>query len=329
MKPFALTAVAAVALVSLAACGGGGLSESEVREILKEESPPAATPTARVVYVYVTPEPTPPPDPTKTPEPSPTPETVEKPTPIPTEIPTPAATPTPKANDYYVVLYQDSIQDDDIGMMQFYASYPFHKNASGRLIFFYAEDFYLEYLKKEKVITSEQKNSYFNGEPIKIPMIPIATATYKLQQTDGYNLNKLRIRAPEYLLHYADKSSLDSNESVSGVEGLLAGSDEGYVMISDGKISVSAVDGEGNTTIVQVEGVGAKDLLDYWLSQSKITVQQRNAYGQTGELQFSLKDGVDLFDFASSSDGGSSFSLDKESRDIIANEILPLFKFGD
>ena len=100
-------------------------------------------------------------------------------------------------------------------------------------------------------------------------------------------------------------------------------------MISDGKISVSAVDGEGSTTTVQVEGVGAKELLDYWLSQNKITVEQRNAYSQTGELQISLKDGVGLFDFGSALDSGSSFGLDKESREIIANEILPLFKFGD
>ena len=100
-------------------------------------------------------------------------------------------------------------------------------------------------------------------------------------------------------------------------------------MISDGKISVSAVDDEGNTTTVQFEGVGAKELLDYWLSQNKITIEQKNQYGQTGEIQFSLKDGVDLFDFGSSLDGGSSFDLDKESRDIIVKEILPLFKIGD
>ena len=100
-------------------------------------------------------------------------------------------------------------------------------------------------------------------------------------------------------------------------------------MISDGKISVSTVDDDGNTTTVNVEGVGAKELLDYWLSQNKITATQVNQYGQTGEIQFSLKDGVDLFDFGSSLDGGSSFGLDKESRDIIANEILPLFKIGD
>ncbi len=100
-------------------------------------------------------------------------------------------------------------------------------------------------------------------------------------------------------------------------------------MISDGKISVATVDGDGNTTTVQFEGVGAKELLDYWLSQNKITVQQRNAYGQTGEIQFSLKDGVDLFDFGSALDGGSSFGLDKETQDKIVNEILPLFKIGD
>ena len=77
------------------------------------------------------------------------------------------------------------------------------------------------------------------------------------------------------------------------------------------------------------EGIGAKELLDYWLSQSKITIEQKNQYGQTGEIQFSLKDGVDLFDFGSVLDSGSSLGLDKESRDIIVKEILPLFKIGD
>ena len=100
-------------------------------------------------------------------------------------------------------------------------------------------------------------------------------------------------------------------------------------MISDGKISVSGVDNQGNTTTVQVEGVGAKELLDYWLSQNKITVQQRNQYGQTGQIQLSLKDGLDLFNFAQSSDAGANFGIDKETQDKIVNELLPLFKFGD
>ena len=100
-------------------------------------------------------------------------------------------------------------------------------------------------------------------------------------------------------------------------------------MISDGKISVSAVDGDGNATTVQVEGIGAKELLEYWLSQNRVTVQQVNQYGQTGQVQISLKDGVDLFNFAQSSGAGASFGIDKETQDKIVNEVLPLFKFGD
>ena len=274
-----------------------------------------------------TPVPTPSPIPTSIPTPSPTPEpVVEEPTPAPTATPV-LPTPTPEVNDYYVVLHQGILNNDGEGVVEYYASYPFDKSVGGSDVFD-NEDFFLEYLRKEGVITSKEKNAYFNGEPIKISLLSISNATYKLFKNDGYNASRLSLRAPNYLLHYADDSSLDSKESVSTGQLSLEG-DSGYVMINDGKISVSAVDSDGNTTTVNVEGVGAKDLLDYWLSQNRITIQQVNQYGQTGELQFSLKDGVDLFDFASSSDGGSSFSLDKESRDIIANEILPLFKFGD
>ena len=126
------------------------------------------------------------------------------------------------------------------------------------------------------------------------------------------------------MLHYADTSSLDSNEDVLGGKISLDGS-EGYVTISDGKISVSSVDDDGNTTTVDVEGVGAKELLDYWLSQNKITIEQKNQYGETGEIQFSLKDGADLLDFDYSSDGASSIGLDKDVQNKIVNEILPLF----
>ena len=141
-------------------------------------------------------------------------------------------------------------------------------------------------------------------------------------------MSKLNIAELKYLFHYADKS-LDYSESVSDVQAVLAGSDGGSITISDGKISVSTVDDDGNTTTVQLEGIGAKELLEYWLSQSKITVQQVNQYGQTGQVQISLKDGVDLFNFAQSSGAGASFGIDKETQDKIVNEVLPLFKFGD
>ena len=54
-----------------------------------------------------------------------------------------------------------------------------------------------------------------------------------------------------------------------------------------------------------------------------------NEYGQTGEIQISLKDGVDLFDFSQSSEAIANFGIDKETQDRIVNELLPLFKIGD
>ena len=146
----------------------------------------------------------------------------------------------------------------------------------------------------------------------------MSNATYKLFETDGYNASKLVLSGTRYFFHYADKSSLDSGEG-----------DGGYVTISDGKISVSAVDDDGNTTTVNVEGVGAKELLDYWLSQNRITIDQVNEYGQTRHIQLSFQDAADLFDFDYSSEDGGSPWISEEAQDIIANEILPLFKIGD
>ena len=72
--------------------------------------------------------------------------------------------------------------------------------------------------------------------------------------------------------------------------------------------------------------MGADELLDYWLSQNKITVEQIDEYGRTGQIEFSLKDGVDYFGFGVSSDGsGVSFEVDEDVRDLIVNDILPLF----
>ena len=248
------------------------------------------------------------------------------PAPAPTATPLPVATPTPEVNDYFVVLFTHDDRTDDIGVIEYYASYPFHKSARGLGDNFHNEDFYIEYLRKEGVITSKQKADYFDGKPIQeIPLVAISTATYKLWENDPYNANKLRMVAPEYLTHYADKSSSGSGGSVAGGEISLDGGG-GYVSIDDGKISVSAVDGNITTT-VNFEGVGAEELLDYWLSQNRITVEQIDEYGRTGQIEFSLKDGVDYFDFGVgvSSDGGVSLEVDEDVRDTIVNEILPLF----
>ena len=248
------------------------------------------------------------------------------PTPAPTAIPAPVATATPEVNDYFVVLHQGGNPSDDRGAVYFYASYPFIKyKLDGNGDAFHNEAFYLEYLRKEGVITSKQKDDYFNGEPIqKIPLVAISTATWKLFENDPFNATRLRLGTPEFLTHYADKSSSVSGGGVAGSEiSLEAGG--GYVSIDDGKISVSAVDGNITTT-VNFEGVGAEELLGYWLSQNKITVEQIDEYGRTGQIEFSLKDGVDYFGFGVSSDGsGVSFEVDEDVRDMIVNDILPLF----
>ena len=277
----------------------------------------AAAPTATSV-----PAPTPRPTPVPTSTPAPTATLQPTATPLPTETPLPTATPTPDVDDYFVILHKGDILSDDIGVIQYYASYPFHVNTNGGSDSFDNEGFFLDYLVKERVITSEQKNAYFNGEPIqKIPLVYISTAYYKLTENDPYRANKLNIRAQQYLLHYADKSAVDSG----GGGGSSLEGDGGYVSISDGMVSVSAVDADGNTTTVDLEGVGAQELLDYWLSENKITIEQRNQYGETGQLEFSLKDGVDLFDFDYSSDVEFYTGMDREAQDVIINEILPLF----
>ena len=284
-----------------------------------DSNPEPASPVVKVANAAPTatsvPSPTPRPTPVPTSTPAPTA------TPLPTETPLPTATATPDVSDYFVILHQGNRKNDHIGIIEYYASYPFHVNVRGSSDFFYNEGFYLEYLRKERVITSAQQSAYFNGEPIqKIPLVLISTATWKLKENDPYNFGKLRIEAPEYILHYADKSAVNSDDSGKiSLEG-----DGGYVSISDGRISVSAVDADGNATIVELEGVGAQELLDYWLSENKITIEQRNQYGETGQLEFSLKDGVDLFDLDYSSDVEFYTGMDKETQDMIINEILPL-----
>ena len=247
------------------------------------------------------------------------------PIPAPTATPLPVATPTPEVDDYFVVLHQDDSPSNDRGRIYYYASYPFikHKlNGTGNS--FHNEAFYLEYLRKEGVITSKQKADYFDGEPIqKIPLVVISTATWKLFENDPFNSSKLKLPFPERLIYYADKSSLGSGGGVAGGEISLEGGG-GYVSIDDGKISVSAVDGNITTT-VNFEGVGAEELLDYWLSQNKITVEQIDEYGRTGQIEFSLKDGVDYFGFGVSADSGVSFEVNEDVRDLIVNDILPMF----
>ena len=56
------------------------------------------------------------------------------------------------------------------------------------------------------------------------------------------------------------------------------GSDD-YVRIRDGSMETGVTDVDGNTTGVRIDSVDAEEFLDYLLSHGKITVEQRDAYG--------------------------------------------------
>ena len=127
------------------------------------------------------------------------------------------------------------------------------------------------------------------------------------------------------ILYFASKHSLDSGTPISSDDtGLVPSGDEGYVIINGNSVQTVIVDDQGNTTSVDVNMAGIEEVLDYWLSQNKITVEQRDQYGQTGQLELSFKDGADLFDFAYS-DGAFHAGIDEQGVSIIRDKLLPLF----
>ena len=103
---------------------------------------------------------------------------------------------------------------------------------------------------------------------------------------------------------------------------------DGYIVIREGSLETVVTDDDGNTTRVRIDTVDAQEFLDYLLSRGKITVEQHDAYGDSRELELSLKDAPDLFDFAASDDG-PFVGIDKNDVDYIRRELLPLFSFGD
>ncbi len=135
------------------------------------------------------------------------------PTPATAVTPSPVADATPSVNDYFVVLNQGIDLTDDAGVFNYYDRPSGDLVLKGPTDFFYNEKFYLEYLWKEGIITSQQKDDYFEGKPIQnISLVAIATATYELFENDPYNANRLSFLDTEYLLQYADKSSLNSEK---------------------------------------------------------------------------------------------------------------------
>ena len=273
--------------------------------------------------------------PVPTPKPTPTPK-INTPTPRPTSTPIPTATPGPRISDYYVTL-DKRIPNDELGMVEFFANYPDYPRTyetGGIFVTFNDEDFFLNYLLNEDAITQEQHRAYYLGREVRIYLDDIAVPVYKLVKTKGYKWirNKLgfnRLEIDRRFLGHLDKSLVEDDDSVAA----SAAGQEGYVVITDGSLETVITNDDGKTTRVQIETVDTEDLLEYLLRQGKITVEQKNRYGESQSLEISLEsaaDAMSFFDWEYSSKEGEGFSIegvDKESVDYIRKELLPLFSF--
>lgn len=126
------------------------------------------------------------------------------PTPAPASTPHPVATAPPEVDDYFVVLDIGHALNDGIGVIQYY------NRRSGDIILkgpktpFYNESFFIEYLRKENILTSEQTDDYYEGEGIQISLASLATATCELFKNDPINANRLNLLDPEHLISYAE-----------------------------------------------------------------------------------------------------------------------------
>ena len=348
---------AALALLSLTACATPKPQVIEreiiVREVVKEVE----------VVVTATPAPQPTPTPRPTATPKPTPHAATTPAPAraetrnapakPTSTPKPSATPTLTVDDFYVIINQGPTSDGE-GVVSLYIDPLAIETGDGRENFFRNEDFLINYLLSREVITPAQRNAYYtpvslerrnhytNGRMaeffdeeyvgnIKVPLRPFANAIQKLytdQKKRGslHEKDIFKERIFSYFIQYADKDSLDPGTLTSpdDITNPIPSEDEGYVIINGNNVQTVIVDDQGNTTSVDVKVAGIEEVLDYWLSQNKITVEQRNQYGRTGQLELSFKDGADLFDFAYS-DGAFHAGIDEEGVSIIRDKLLPLF----
>ena len=352
----AILALAALALLSLAACASPEPQIIEREIIIREVEVVKEVEVEVQVVVTATPatQPTAAPTPvhTSTPVPSPTPKptraNVEKPIDISTII-TPTAIPTPAINDYYVIINQGWNADDGHGLVSLYDEPNYIESGDGSEFDFNHEDFFINYLLSQGLITPEQRNAYytpisaerlhhhaydrakFSDEDFvgntKIPLRDFANAAARLhalsknERSSFYQDEHIETLALSLkpVLKYADKDLLNpDNYNIPSEE-------SGYVVIRDGSIAVSGTSEDGVTTSVSIDTVDTGELLDYLLSRNKITVAQRDEYGRTGELELSLGDMPGFFDWAISSDEGVEVGINEEGIEYIRENVLPLF----
>ena len=341
-----VTAALSVVMVALAI---GCSSEPEVvyveKEIVKEVPVEKVVVKEVVKEVVVTATPVPAPQPTYTPYPAATPQPRVEPTPTPPRVAQP--TPTPVWNDYYVMLIPSAPGGGTGGNIELFADFPSHNYygaGRGGSKMEYLNPL-MSHLLKEGVITAEQNRHYFLGGALKVDLDDLSVVVFKLMYSRGYSglgrhqsvdIDELvELSAPRMLeefhlsgneiktlLYYFDESMLDSDDGSDGA------SDESYVRIRDGSLETVVTDDQGNTTRVRIDSVDAEEFLDYLLSQGKITIEQRDAYGDHHELTISLRDAADLFEWAET-DSDLYVGIDRDDVDYIREELLPLFKFGD
>ena len=354
-KNIVVVLLAALALLTLAACASPEPQVIE-REIIREVEVVKEVEVEVQVVVTATPAPqptaAPTPMPTSTPAPSPTPETsmpvAAAPTPAPVVLRPPTATPKPTytIDDYYVIINQGSKANSGEGLISLYNRPRYIESGDGKELLFFDEDLFMNYLLSEGVITSEQKSAYYtpvSAERLddyrydrvkfldedfvgntKIPLRPFANSLLKLHYLTQNKKSPFSKIVPsgvfeDHFLRYADKDLLNPDRYN------IPSEETGYVVIRDGSIAVSGTSEDGVTTSVSIDTVDTGELLDYLLSQNKITVAQRDEYGRTGELELSLADTPDFFDWAISSDEGVQVGINEEGIDYIRNNILPLF----
>ena len=318
-----------------------------VREVVKEvevvvTATPAPQPTATPIPT-ATPKPTPRATATSAPARAETQNTAAKPT----STPKPSATPTLTIDDLYVIINQGRSSDGH-GIAAFYYDAHDIESGNGAESHFANEDFFINHLLSQGVITPAQRNAYYTPVTperendfvnskmaeffdekyvgnIKVPLQPFVNAVSKL--STAQQVKTIGVRTVSHLIrNYVDENSLRSDAPVSPGDNTISvpSEDEGYVIINGNNVQTVMVDSQGNTTSVDVQVAGIEEVLDYWLSQNKITVEQRDRYGQTRQLELSFKDGADLFDFGYS-DGAFHAGIDEEGASIIRDKLLPLF----
>ena len=224
--------------------------------------------------------------------------------------------------------------DGTIGSVLFCADYPgskaFYDCGIGAA--FHDEDFFINYLFREGVITDRQRSAYYWGEEFEVYLNDFAPAIYKLLQAKGYRWIEDRL-GPDFSRYMIDNRFLYYYDKPPSV--LEDSLEDGFVVIRDGNMETVVTNADGETVRVEIDDVDTEDFLDYLLSVGRISAERRDDYDLSQTLTISFEDAADAMEFFdwsdSTGDGFSSESLgvDEVDVDYIRKELLPLFSFGD